>query len=147
MRSPGGERILLAASLFLVLYALSASATCFLLALTYTALLGGLRRNLIPVLGWSGTDPLLLVCPAVVGLYFLGKAFQRRIPLATSLSKAVCGLLVLMAAQIFNPMQGGLEIGLIGALLYIAPLLWFYAGNDLATPAFLRRLLWALVGI
>jgi hypothetical protein len=44
----------------------------------------------------------------------------------------------LMFIEIFNPLQGGLQVGIAGALFYLAPLLWFWVGRSgLVTPEFL----------
>ncbi|HZO89116.1 MAG TPA: hypothetical protein VFB38_12335 [Chthonomonadaceae bacterium] len=147
MRSDGGRRALLASSAFVALFSMRATGAFPLCALAYLAFLGGIRRYLIPVLGWSGNDLLLLVCPAVAGLIFGGKAFARQLPRDTRLARLLPWLLLIMALQIFNPMQGGLEVGAAGALFYIVPLLWYYVGRDLGTAEFLPKLLRLTVGI
>jgi hypothetical protein len=99
------------------------------------------RRILLEFAPWKSTDPLLLVAPAVVVLVLARLFVIERRPLVTDLlSKLMLFLLVLTFLEAFNPRGGGLKAGL-GALLFAAvPLLWFFAGRELATERSLRVL-------
>jgi len=112
----------------------------------YLPLAGLLRRA-------TGTyvakvDPLNLVGPAVafVCLIFLLK--QLGSPARTELSAAIGAMIVLGLVEALNPLQGGLAVGLIGAGLFVGPLVWFYLGQligDARTLWTLQRLLRVMV--
>lgn len=97
--------------------------------LVWLVLLGFIRRFLIPFIGWSNEDPLLLVGPAVAALlWYFGR--QQRIP--RTLLSSVAGFLLLWAvAGILNPNEAELSVAARGALFYVGPLLWFFAGRTL----------------
>jgi hypothetical protein len=113
--------------------------------LVYLVFLGDLRRLLIPWAGWSDMDPLLIVGPvfaiALCAYAFASQAAQADTPMA----RWVLALMGVMALQVFNPRQGGLLVGVAGALFYIVPLLWFWIGRSYATPAFMRTLLFKVI--
>lgn len=114
-------------------------------ALVYLVFMGDLRRMLIPVAGWSGTDPLLLIGPAfaiVVAGYAIA---ARKVRFDTTLAPWMLALLGVMALQMFNPNQGGLMVGVAGALFYIIPVLWYWIGQAYATPRYLETLLYRVV--
>jgi len=115
-------------------------------ALIYLALLGGLRRWLIPALGWTPLDVMVLVSPVLVFLYAADLWRKHRIARGTRLSRLLVFLLAVMVFQILNPVQGGLTVGLGGAIFYIVPLLWFYVGNALG-PGLLRGMFRVTVGL
>ena len=99
------------------------------------------RRILLKFAPWKSTDPLLLVAPAVVVLVLARLYVIERKAIATDpLSKLMLFLLALTFLEAFNPRGGGLKAGL-GALLFTAvPLMWFFAGRELATERSLRVL-------
>ncbi|WP_397545987.1 hypothetical protein ABUL39_07640 [Rhodothermus marinus] len=111
----------------------------------YLIVLGDLRRLLIPLFGWSGTDPLLVVGSAFALVVVAGALVNREIRFDTKLAKWTLVLMAIMVLQIFNPKQGGLMVGLAGAMFLIVPICWFWVGRTYATPAFLRTLLYGLV--
>jgi hypothetical protein len=144
-----GQRSLLAISLFALLFSLCLHHpdAGVLSVVTYLALLGGLRRWLIPPLGWAVNDPLVLVVPVLVTLYFSILLINRLVRSDTRLSRLLIWLLGLMALQMLNPLQGGMAIGLAGALFYIVPVLWFYVGRHLGSARLLRWALCLALGI
>ncbi len=111
----------------------------------YLIVLGDLRRLLIPLFGWSGTDPLLVVGSIFALVVVAGALVNREIRFDTKLAKWTLALMAIMVLQIFNPKQGGLMVGLAGAMFLIVPICWFWVGRTYATPAFLRTLLYGLV--
>jgi hypothetical protein len=119
----------------------------FLAAFVYLVVLGGMRRWLIPALGWAPNDPLVLVGPAVVGVYFCVLFVHRRVRPDSTLSHLLSWLLMMMVLQIFNPLQGGLAAGLAGALFYIVPLLWCYLGREIGRPELMRGLFTVTIGL
>jgi hypothetical protein len=101
--------------------------------MVFLALLGDYRRYVSHFEGYPLSDPLLLVAPAVSVLLLIQATMRGRLSMPTTLARLVLALSVLMFIEIFNPMQGGLQIGLAGALFYLAPLLWFWVGRSFAS--------------
>jgi len=113
--------------------------------LVYLVFLGDLRRMLIPIAGWSGTDPLLLIGP-VVAICLFGYAWASgALSLNTPLAKWTVVLMGIMVLQVFNPRQGGLVVGVAGVMFMFVPLLWYWIGRAYATPGFMRTLLYWIV--
>ncbi len=107
---------------------------------------GLLRRAQYIFLPYAQSDPIHLVTP-VITILALAMVVQRRrftlfreTPLAGSVS--LLGLIYLL--QMFNPLQGGLTVGLSGALFMIVPLAWFYFGQA-TKPDFLKTVFRLLV--
>jgi hypothetical protein len=117
-------------------------------AMIFLAFLGDYRRYVGFFEGYPQSDLLLLVGPAAAA-FLLGQALMYgRLALSTGLSKLIAALMLMMIIEIFNPQQGGLDVGFAGALFYIAPLLWFWVGRVYATREFLGHFsLRTLVGI
>lgn len=126
-------RILLAVTIAGLLFVNRRTSWIAVLSMIYLATLGGIRRNLIPLLGEQKYDPLILVVPAVIGLYFLGTAFTGKLTIKTWFEKLRLLLLLMMFAEVFNPKQGGVIVGLGGVLFYMIPILWSFVGRNVAT--------------
>jgi hypothetical protein len=135
-------RTLLCVGIFAALWILTqiSPRTSLTAIFIYLAFLGGIRRGLIPSLGWPNQDPLLLVGPAIAALFCLILLASRRIRITTTLSRLILLMLGLMICEIVNPLQGGIAIGLAGALFYVTPLLWFFVGRLICDEAALTRL-------
>ena len=148
-QTPDGQRILLVVTILgCLLMLMSYSPKVGIPGLlVYLSFLGGMRRWLIPVFGWPKNDPLLLVAPLLAILFFLNLFPTRRFPTDTKLTCLLNGLLVFMIVEIINPLQGGLAVGIAGALFYVVPLIWFYLGRLKATPIILTRLFIISIGI
>src|SRR5882724_9046639 len=103
---------------------------------------GFLRRAQYLFLPYTPTDPIHVVTPLVTVLaFFLLLQRQRlRILKATPLAWLVSLLAFIYLVQIFNPFQGGISVGLSGALFYLVPVAWFYFGQDIK-PQFLSKAL------
>lgn len=116
--------------------------------MVFLAILGDYRRYAGQFQGYPSSDPLLLVAPAIA-LVLLGQALLRgRSSPQTELSGLVLALMMLMGVEMFNPAQGGIEIGVAGALFYMAPLLWFWVARAFASLEFAERFtLWVIVGV
>lgn len=142
--SPGGPRIALAAGagFFLAVFAFR-SPRLVLTPLVVWFVTLGLARRLISgvsaVAVWG--DPLLLV-GAGTWLVLAGVA-ARRGPLAgrERLATMVVVLAVLLGVSALNPLQGGLTVGLSGALLVVVPMAAFLVGRVFVDDNLLRRLL------
>lgn len=141
-----GARGLLGLSIAGIIFALTmrTPAVGFAGMLVYLCVVGEVRRFLIPLYGYSGTDPLLLVSGLTV-ILVLGAT--RRSPKRSPLSRYVTMLAGLMALEVVNPLQGGLVVGLSGLLFYLVPLLWYFAAERLASPAVVGKVMRTLVGV
>lgn len=111
--------------------------------ITYAFFNGDIRRLVNSVYGWPVIDPLLLLVPVVATIFGLSVLLRDKVD--TPISRLVLVLIGLMVLEIFNPLQGGLRVGLGGAFFYIPPLMFFWLGRRYATPAFIERLLYQLV--
>ena len=132
--------ITLAVSMMLVTLAVIDIRLSIIVTLCYLVFLGDLRRLLIPLIGWTGNDPLLLIGPLFATVLFAYAWASKALSLDTSLAKWMTGLMAIMVVQMFNPQQGGLMVGIAGAVFYLVPLFWFWIGRSYATPALIRSL-------
>lgn len=102
--------------------------------------IGLIRREMIPLSGYSGNDPITLYTALVVGGIMVRLLVSRRIQLNTLAAKLLLPLLVVMALQVFNPAQGGLVVGIAGALFYFVPILFFFVGRSTVDEKVLARM-------
>jgi hypothetical protein len=110
----------------------------------FLPIMGDLRRLLIQEAVGSN-DPVLLVGP-LMAIALAGLAYsQGRLNRQSRLSKAVLVLMGIMVLQIFNPLQGGLAVGIGGALFYLVPVLWFWIGQSWGSAEFLQKVLLRVV--
>ena len=147
LATPVGERGLLAVSLggILFLLIMKSPRDGVVLTLFYLGIMGGLRRWLIPVVGWSPQDPLVLVQASVIGLYFSFLLVSRLANWDTHLAKCLGFLLGIMALEILNPLQGGITVGIAGVMFMMVPPLWYYAGRRLGTPKLALAMIYAVL--
>src|SRR5271170_3573831 len=127
----------------LLLLAVYDKESALVWTLVYLILLGDLRRFVADIAMPAAFDPLLLVAPAVTAVLVLPSLLNLK--LKESLSKAVLALLVVMFAQVVNPKQGGLSIGLSGVFFYIVPVMWFWIGRSLGSTAVLHRVIYRVI--
>jgi hypothetical protein len=118
-------------------------ATAALLTFTYLFLMGDIRRIVAVAFGQPAQDLLLLVGPVMA--FVLAFPLLLKLRLRDNLSKAMLFLLVVMTLEIFNPRQGGLSVGLSGAVFYIAPVLWFWVGRHFGSPAVVEKLIYRVI--
>jgi hypothetical protein len=131
----------------LVFLALIKPQVAILSACVFLAVMGDLRRLLIQDVSAS-LDPVLLIGPAVAVLLTSIAYFTGRLNLTSRTSKLVRALLIVMFLQIFNPLQGGLAVGIAGTMFYLIPVLWFWIGQAWGSEALLGRLLcWIVVPV
>jgi hypothetical protein len=128
----------------------------FSILAAFLPFLGLIRRELIPSIGYQSNEPLTLIGAAVGTLLFIRIASNRWISTKNITVKLVIGLLGVMILQIFNPNQGGILVGLGGALFYIGPLLWFFVGRhhggkqtltNLCTVLLVTSVIAAMIGL
>lgn len=120
--------------------ALFVSLEAGLLAMmVFEPLRGFLRRVQYVWLPYSQTDPIHVVTPIVTILAFamLLQRYRFAVFRQTPLAGLVSILSVIFFLQIFNPLQGGLTVGLSGALFVLVPVAWFYFGQVIK-PRFLE---------
>ncbi|MGO9803434.1 MAG: hypothetical protein ACLPTM_12245 [Steroidobacteraceae bacterium] len=111
------------------------------------AVLGDYRRYAGYFEGYSKSDPLLLIAP-VIAVLLLGQALLRgRKAPRTFVSWLTLALMILMVIEMFNPEQGGLQIGFAGALFYLGPLLWFWVARSFASLELTRQFTWVVIGL
>ena len=93
---------------------------------------GLIRRAQYLFVDYGSQDPIHLLTPIVTVLAFALLIRSRRLEIfnATPLAAAVSFLGLIYLLEIFNPLQGGLFVGLAGALFMFIPLLWFYFGQS-----------------
>jgi len=143
----GYARIAVAFTAVSVILTLAAIRVRFAIVATLVFLffLGDLRRLLIPVAGWSSTDPLLLVGPAIA-IVLMGNAVLTGSTSAdTPASRCMIVLMAIMILQVFNPRQGGLIVGIAGVMFQLIPLFWFWIGRTYGSKSFLNTLLFRVV--
>jgi hypothetical protein len=139
----GPRLALLVAAVPLVLALIARSIRGTLLALALWLVALGLLRRLVA--SGSGStvskDPLLLVGPAVLAALFIISAGRGAFRRSTPLAGAVLLLSVLGVVEAFNPLQGGLLVGLGGLMLVVVPMLAFWVGREILDGPTLRQLL------
>jgi hypothetical protein len=132
----GGGQILrtwiLGALLSLMAFPLMVSLEAGLVAMIlFEPFRGFIRRAQYLIVDYSQYDPIHVLTP-VVTLMALAMLLQRHrfhVLRATPLAGSVSVLAAIFVIQIFNPLQGGMMIGLSGAMLILVPVSWFYFGQ------------------
>lgn len=132
----GGQMLraaLLAVMWWLMTLPLLHSLEAGLLAMmTFEPLRGLLRRAQFIFVEYTSTDPIHLLTPLVTLIAFAILLWYRRWrifyeqPLATT----VTVLALIFTVQIFNPFQGGLFVGLSGAMFILVPVAWFISARQ-----------------
>lgn len=99
----------------------------------FEPLRGFIRRAQYLFVDYSSQDPIHVLTPIVTVLAFVLVVKKQRLGIlnASPLAMAVSALGLLYFLEIFNPLQGGLMVGLSGAMFVLIPLLWFYFGQAL----------------
>src|SRR2546423_1202516 len=93
---------------------------------------GLIRRAQYLFLEYSSEDPIHLLTPIITifALAVLLRSRRLEILRAAPLAGSVSVLALIYILEIFNPLQGGLLVGLSGALFMLPPLIWFYFGQS-----------------
>ena len=109
---------------------LSLNASLFAM-MVFEPLRGVIRRAQYLIVDYNSADPIHLVTPIVTVLAFATVLKSQRLQVirATPLAGWVSLLGLLYFVETFNPLQGGLMVGLSGAMFVLVPLLWFYFGQ------------------
>jgi hypothetical protein len=103
---------------------------------------GFLRRAQYLFVGYSAQEPIHLVSPIVTLIAAMVLLRKHRLTQlwATPLAGWVTALAAILFLEIFNPLQGGLYVGLTGALFVLVPVVWFYFGQ-VASDKFIHKAL------
>jgi len=148
----GGQLLrgwILTALFFVMAFPLMVSLEAGLIAMLMFEPFRGLTRRLqYLIVDYSQFDPIHVLTP-MVAMMALAKLLHRhrfQIINATPLASAVTILAGICVVQIFNPLQGGMFIGLSGAMLILAPVSWFYFGQAISARA-IRIVLQLIVGL
>lgn len=107
---------------------------------------GLLRRAQYLIVDYTTQEPIHLLTPIVtmMAMSVLIRKEGLNTFRATPLAGLVSMLGLLCFLEIFNPLQGGLAVGLSGALFLLVPLAWFYFGQA-ASERFIRLALRLIV--
>ncbi len=114
--------------------------------IVFEPLRGFLRRAQYLFVDYGDQDPIHILTP-IVTLFALVQVLRSRrlaIFFATPVAKAVSILGLIYIVEIINPLQGGLFVGLAGALFMLVPLAWFYFGHNV-NEKFIRTVLRLMV--
>lgn len=131
----GGETLrawILAAMLWLMTMPLFAGLEGTLIAMMlFEPVRGLLRRAQYLLVNYSGEDPIHVLTPIVTFFAFAVLLKKERLNMfwATPMAGWVTVLGLIFFVEIFNPLQGGLFVGLTGALFMLVPVAWFYFGQ------------------
>ena len=114
----------------------------------FEPLRGILRRGQYLFLEYDSQDPIHVLTP-IVTLFALAALLRSRrlnILTATPMAAWVSLLALIYFLEIFNPLQGGLIVGLSGAMFNLVPVMWFYFGQY-TSETFVRNALRLVIGI
>ena len=117
---------------FGIVVPLLASLEAGLLAMVFFEPFRGLLRRLqYLAVPYSTSEPIHLITPLGAFFAFLIVLHRHRLAVfvATPVAKGVSLLALICLIQVFNPLQGGLFVGLSGALFILVPMVWFYFGQ------------------
>lgn len=120
-----------------LLISLEACLTAMIIFEPFRGLLRRLQYLIVP---YSQNEPIHLLTPVVTIFAFLLLLNRHKLEMffATPLAKLVSVMAAICFLQIFNPLQGGLYIGLTGGMFVLVPMAWFYFGQH-AAPEFLPK--------
>jgi hypothetical protein len=112
----------------------------------FEPLRGFLRRAQYLFLPYSSTDPIHVVTPLITLMAFAMLLQRQKLRMfrATPLAGLVSILGLIYFLEIFNPLQGGLIVGLSGTLFVLIPVAWFYFGQAMK-PTFMETALRLMV--
>jgi len=150
--NPTSFRLVVVSVIGFLLFALTVSNVRkgIIAILIFLPFMAFLRRAIYFVSPYAEFDPIHLVAPALilfvfVGILLFGKERLSQAFKGSSLAKYAVVLLGLFVLQIFNPLQGGLLVGLGGAFYYVIPIVWFFVALYYANNQLIRKLMNAIV--
>ncbi|WP_117168553.1 hypothetical protein [Paraliobacillus sediminis] len=128
---PGMIRNLIFIALFslLFVFAISLKERVIGILIIYLSLMGFFRRALIPIAGWSGFDPLLIIGPSltvIIALLIFWENKKDNTLIQEKPDTLMIVLFMMGCLQIFNPLSGSPITGLIATIYIIIPWLWYF---------------------
>jgi hypothetical protein len=114
----------------------------------FEPLRGIIRRGQYLFIEYSPEDPIHVLTPIVTifALMALLRSHRLAILRASPLAVPVSLLALIYFVEVFNPYQGGVVVGLSGAMFSLIPLLWFYFGQYVQHE-FVRKVLKLMIVI
>jgi hypothetical protein len=112
----------------------------------FEPLRGVIRRAQYLFVDYSSEDPIHVITPIVTVIAFAMLVKTQRLTIfrASPLASWVSLLGLIYVVEILNPLQGGILVGVSGAMFVLVPLLWFYFGQA-ANERFMRNALGLIV--
>ncbi len=152
LTNPSSFRLVVIAVVSFLLFAVTVSSVRkgIIAILIFLPFMAFLRRAIYTVSPYAEYDPIHLVAPALILFIFIGMLMSGRNRLSqafkgSSLAKYVIVLLGLFVLQIFNPLQGGMLVGIGGSLYYVIPMVWFFFALCYANNQLIGKLMNAIV--
>ena len=98
----------------------------------FEPLRGIIRRAQYLFVDYADQDPIHVLTPIVTVFAVVQVMRSQRLTIffATPMARTVSLLGLIYFVEIFNPLQGGLFLGLAGALFMLVPVAWFYFGQS-----------------
>ena len=114
----------------------------------FEPLRGIIRRGQYLFIDYSAEDPIHVLTPIVTIFALLALLRSHRLAIlrASPMAVPVSLLALIYFVEVFNPLQGGIVVGLSGAMFSLIPVLWFYFGQYIQ-HAFLRKVLQLMIVI
>ena len=114
----------------------------------FEPLRGIIRRGQYLFIEYSPEDPIHVLTPIVTifALMALLRSHRLTILRASPMAVPVSLLGLIYFVEVFNPLQGGIVVGLSGAMFALIPLLWFYFGQYIQ-HGFVRKVLKLMIVI
>jgi O-Antigen ligase len=108
----------------------------------FEPLRGIIRRAQYIFLEYDSQDPIHVITPVVTIFALISVLRIHRLTIlrATPMAGSVSLLVLVYILEIFNPLQGGLIVGLSGGMFILVPVVWFYFGQY-ATERFITNAL------
>ncbi len=127
-------RLIFVVGLFLILGILCLKISTGVISLViFLPFMAFLRRFIYSYNSYVSLDPILVISDILtLFMFFHILLFERKnLYKLVKKNQIVCYvtlLLLVCVLQIFNPLQGGIIVGIAGAKFWIIPILWFYLG-------------------
>jgi hypothetical protein len=127
----------------LLLVSFEAGLTAMIIFEPFRAILRRMQYLIVP---YSTYEPIHLMTPVVTFFAFILILNRQKLEIffASRMAKGVTFLAIICFLQIFNPLQGGLFVGLSGGMFILVPMAWFYFGQN-AVPEFFPRVMRMIV--
>lgn len=109
----------------------------------YLAIMGFLRRLLIPIAGWTSFDPLLILGPCITILLVLLIFWEIKKESLISPVKPDKLMIILISMGVlhmFNPFSGSPLTGIISSIYIIIPWLWYLIAFYLITSVDIKKI-------